>query len=365
MKKVLHISTYYPPCYGGIEQVAYDIVSGLIGKYEQRVICFNHEKNNSYGEYEGIQVTRVGYWKKISSQAISFTYFQELKKMMKEYNPEIIHVHLPNPLITVYLLMLNLKNRKLVLHWHSDIIKQKILRNFYRPFEKKILQKANEIIVATEYHLKYSDSLQPFSDKVKVFSYCLDFMKYGVTKVKNMRENRVFFLGRHVPYKGLEYLIKATDFFPADIEVIIGGQGPLTEKLKKISEEKKNIKFVGKITNEEVKEYLDTSKVFAFPSITKNEAFGVAMAEALYAGLPAVSFNINGSGVNWVNQNGETGIVVENMNYQEFGKAIDRLMCNPILWERMSQNAHKWVKEQMNKEKFIDNIISTYEEDYK
>ncbi len=40
---ILHISNYYPPNRGGIEQVAYDIVSGLKNKYRQMVVCFNHE----------------------------------------------------------------------------------------------------------------------------------------------------------------------------------------------------------------------------------------------------------------------------------------------------------------------------------
>lgn len=50
--------------------------------------------------------------------------------------------------------------------------------------------------------------------------------------------------------------------------------------------------------------------MFAFPSVTKNEAFGVALAEAMYCYTPAVTFTIEGSGVNWVNLNGITGIEV-------------------------------------------------------
>ena len=59
MKRILHISKYYLPYYGGIEQVAYDIVSGLNDEYEQMVICFNHEKGSNKGYYNDILVHRV------------------------------------------------------------------------------------------------------------------------------------------------------------------------------------------------------------------------------------------------------------------------------------------------------------------
>ena len=44
--------------------------------------------------------------------------------------------------------------------------------------------------------------------------------------------------------------------------------------------------------------------IFCFPSITRNEAFGIALAEAMYCGKPAVTFTIEGSGVNFVSLDG-------------------------------------------------------------
>ena len=48
-----------------------------------------------------------------------------------------------------------------------------------------------------------------------------------------------------------------------------------------------------------------------FPSITKNEAFGVVLAEAMYCYTPAITFTIEGSGVNWVNLHQVTGLEME------------------------------------------------------
>ena len=57
----------------------------------------------------------------------------------------------------------------------------------------------------------------------------------------------------------------------------------------------------------------------------KNEAFGLALAEAMYYGKPTVTFTILDSGVNYVCVNGENDIDVENRNIHEYAKAIEKL----------------------------------------
>ena len=68
--------------------------------------------------------------------------------------------------------------------------------------------------------------------------------------------------------------------------------------------------------------------IFCFPSITKNEAFGIALAEGMYFEKPAVTFTIPGSGVNYVNLNGVTGLEAENRNYEKYAEAIKLLADN-------------------------------------
>lgn len=88
---------------------------------------------------------------------------------------------------------------------------------------------------------------------------------------------------------------------------------------------------------------MGAADVFAFPSVTKNEAFGVVLAEAMYCRTVPVTFTIKGSGVNWVSINGETGLEVENGNSEAFGKAIDLLLLNDKLRIDLAENAHKRV----------------------
>jgi len=365
MKRILHISNYYLPNYGGIEQVAYDIVSGLKDEYEQIVVCFNHENGTIKEYYNDILVYRVGYLKKIASQAISLEYYSILKKIILDFKPDIIYIHLPNPLITFYLLLCNLKNKKLIIHWHSDIIGQKYLKLLYKPIQNIILNIANIIYVTSPDYKNESNDLKNYHQKIKILPNVVNENKFILNKKNINNINRIkqiygekilFFLGRHIPYKGIVYIIKAAPFINKKAKIIIAGDGPLTPKLKEMAKGLNNIIFLGKITNEEVKEYMHSAYLFLFPSITKNEAFGVAMAEALYCGVPTVGFKIKGSGVNWVNKDGISGYMVENKNVAQFIEKINILIENEELRNNFSHNAKKWVTQNFKKDLVINQL---------
>jgi len=88
-----------------------------------------------------------------------------------------------------------------------------------------------------------------------------------------------------------------------------------------------------------LKAYYLASDIFCFSSITKNEAFGLALAEAMYFGLPAVTFTIPGSGVNYVSFNNETGLEVANRDVAEYSNAIKTLATNEELRKKYGEAA--------------------------
>ena len=367
MKRILHVSNYYLPNHGGIEQVAYDIVSGLGNDdYEHKVICFNNGKDTVFDNFEDVEVYRIGYWKKISSQALSLKYFFIMRCILKEYDPDIIYFHMPNPLISLYLLLCNIKNRKIIIHWHSDIVDQKIIKFFYKPLQELILKKAKNIFVTSPDYKKGSEDLKKYLEKIDVIPNMIDKKKFILNEENKKNIERIrrkykdkkilFFLGRHIPYKGLEYLIDASKYIRDEAIILIGGVGPLTSSLKERAINNKNIEFLGRISDDEVKEYLNSSYLFLFPSITKNEAFGVALAEALYSGVPAVGFHIEGSGVNWVNKDGLTGSMAKNRDIKDLAKKINLLIDDEELREQMSHNAKLWISKGCDKEKIIEHL---------
>jgi rhamnosyl/mannosyltransferase len=74
--------------------------------------------------------------------------------------------------------------------------------------------------------------------------------------------------------------------------------------------------------------YYHAADVFAFPSYTKAEGFGLTLAEAMYCKCAPVTYTIEGSGVNWVSLNGETGLEVPNRDVKAYAEAIDKLLSD-------------------------------------
>ena len=143
MKKVLQITNYMYPHIGGIEQVTRDILNSIKDGYEQKIICFNHEKGNIVDSVDGVEVTRVNCQVKISSQSIALSFKKKLKRLMREYQPDIVIFHYPNPFVA-HSLMKHLKHKtfKFILYWHLDITKQKILGKLFNGQNKRLLKLA-------------------------------------------------------------------------------------------------------------------------------------------------------------------------------------------------------------------------------
>lgn len=367
MKKILHISKYYPPYRGGIEDVCFNIVNCLTKDFEQKVLCFNKDSSYKNEWCDNVEIIRLPIWKEIFRQPICFRYYYSLKKTLKEFNPDILHLHLPNPLVCFYLLVLSLRGKKIILHWHSDIVVNPKLYCFFKFIENKILRKADKILVTSPNYMEFSFPLKKYHNKCIVVPNAIEKSKFELNEndkkeienIKSKHKKIIFFLGRHVEYKGIQCLIEAEKHISSECSIFIGGVGPLTESLKN-EVFSYRIAFLGKIPEKDIKIWMHAADIFAFPSITKNEAFGVALAEAMYCRSVPVTFTIKGSGVNWVNMNGMTGIEVDNKDSKEYGLAIDTLLQDDELRNRYAENAYQRVEKLFTMKKFKKQIIELY-----
>lgn len=354
---------------GGVENICKYLVEGCV-RHETAVVCFNAQREDRVDEVNGHKVYRVGTWINIARQALSPSYFKVLKRAIDEFEPDVIHFHWANPFPAAVLLTMIPKDVKLVVHWHMDIIRQKRIYPFIRPVETALLKRADRILVTSPVYRDHSRPLQPFLQKVGVVPNAFDkealLPKAGDgARIQALREtfggkSIVFFIGRHIPYKGLPCLIEAEKRVKCDCVFVIAGSGPLTHELKAKCKSPR-MHFIGRISADELRTYLYAAQIFAFPSITKNEAFGVALAEAMFCGTPAVTFTIEGSGVNWVSLNNETCLEVSNGDVCAYAAAIDRLLSDEKLRLRLAKAG----KERAESMFTIPRMIEKCEENYK
>ena len=363
MKKILQIDNYMFPHIGGIEQTTRDVANSLKDEYEVKILCFNHEKGTITDSVDGVSVTRVNCQTKIGSQSIALSFGKVLKKTLKNYQPDIVIFHYPNP-FTASFLEKYLKNKKFkfMLYWHLDITKQKILGKLFTGQNKRLLKYADKVIATSDIYIKGSPWLSEYKEKCVVVPSCINTerLMYNESHISNAKKIKekyngktiCFAFGRHVPYKGISYLIQASKYLDDNYKILIGGKGPLTEELKKEAKSNINVEFLGKLSDDELKSYLLACDIFCFPSITKNEAFGLGLAEAMYYSKPCVTFNIPGSGVNYVSLNNVTGLEVENGNVEAYACAIKDVLNHP----EFGINARNRVEKLFTFEKFQSNI---------
>ena len=138
---------------------------------------------------------------------LSYDIIRKLRKICKDY--DIIHIHHPDPMVALALKMSGYKG-KVVLHWHSDILKQKMLLKFYRPLQNWLINRSDLIIGTSPKYLDESPHLKGTTKRKIAVPIGIEPIIPEVEKVAKIRKNYpnkkiIFSLGRLVGYKGYQY----------------------------------------------------------------------------------------------------------------------------------------------------------------
>ena len=370
MKTILHVSKYYFPELGGIETVAMYLAEGLT-EYRNIVVCFSNDKEYHEDDIRGVKVYRMPVNFSFMSQDVSFRYYSILKRLIVDYKPEFVHLHCPNPFVYPLVVRAINNETKLILHWHSDILSKGIMYTMIKPFEDMALKRANIIISTSPQYIPSSKPLAKYIEKVRVAQNGLieenlkkrdsDISRIERIKKKYGHKKIVFFVGRHIPYKGIDILIKADKYIKNDCVILIGGKGPLDDYLKSIPCSDR-VKFLGRLSDDDMRCHYHAADVFAFPSNTKAEAFGIALAEAMYCECAPVSCTIEGSGVNWVSIKNKTGIEVPINDEKAFAEAIDTLLSDDALRLKYTKEAKQRILNNFTTEKAVAVMANIYKD---
>ncbi len=346
--RVLHLGKLCPPNEGGIELFSNCLLEYLnhIG-IKAHLLCFG--ANDLHKVFKNFSCYECKSFLSLNSLPISYSYIKTFKQIEKSY--DLIHIHSPNPIAELLAIK---TNKKVIIHWHSDIIKQKIAIRFYRPCQQRALQTAKKIIVTSPQYLQSSNQLRNFKHKAVIIPLGLNSKRLKINgheeldkigiKIKNKRV--VLSVGRLVAYKGFEVLIESAKYLKDDIVVLIAGGGPLfkvlEQKIINLNLSHK-VYLLGRVDDPSI--FIERCDLFCLPSITRNEAFGLVLVEALYFAKPLVTTNVEGSGMNYVNQDGKTGLVVEPKNPKALAECINKILSDKKLYDIFSMNATERFKE--------------------
>lgn len=364
--KVLLVNKFYYPVTGGVEKHVQMLAEGIKDRFFICVLCCNKGRSTQIQEKNNLKVIRIGSIGTFRSMPLSLTF----PSWMRKIKADILHFHLPFPL-GVLSYLLTKPEGKIVVTWHSDIVRQKVGRFFYQPFLIKFLEKADVIIATSPNMIESSPYLKRFREKCKAIPLGINVKRFKPLedekeKVEKIRKKYmqgkgiILFVGRLIYYKGIEYLIKAMK--DVDGVCLIIGEGKLRKKLEKMVDDiglSSRVHFLGAVSDDELPLYYHACDVFCLPSVAKSEAFGIVQLEAMACGKPVVSTSLP-TGVPFVNQDGKTGIVVPPRDPGALARAINTLLDNPALRERYGSYAKERVKREFTREVMVEKILRVY-----
>ena len=362
--RILQIGKFYP-IRGGVEKVMYDLTVGISEMgIPCDMLCASEKKQTIQLNEKG-RVLCTPILMKAAATTISPQMVTSLRKMVKQY--DVIHVHHPDPMACLALYLSNFKG-KVVLHWHSDILKQRWLLKLYKPFQSWLVHRADVVVGTSPVYLAESPYLKRAQHKTKCVPIGIEPVTpnlKGAEEIRNryMGKKIVFSMGRLIGYKGYQYLVEAAQYLSDDYVVLIGGTGHLMSDLQNRIERgglQNKVKLLGFVRDEEVAAYYTACDLFCLPSIMKTEAFGIVQIEAMSCGKPVVTTKIPESGVSWVNTHGLSGLNVEPRDAKALAEAIVKVTENPNEYKKFSEGAKQHFEEMFTKPKMIQTCLDIY-----
>ncbi|MBF0332544.1 MAG: glycosyltransferase family 4 protein [Alphaproteobacteria bacterium] len=328
---------------GGTEQVINQLASGAARfGIETTVLSLTRERRATTAMVNGYRSDRIPLDFEIASTGFSWKTLWRFGELAAK--ADVIHYHFPWPFMDMAHFITRAGKPTLVTY-HSDIIRQRLLRALYSPLCSRFLSSVSHVVATSPNYLATSPVLRKLGAKVSVIPIGIERSTYPVPEpaaVRRWREQvgeRFFlFTGVFRYYKGLHVLLDAA--VGTDFPIVLIGVGPIEAELKAQAARLglSNIHFVGHVSDADKVALLSLCHGVVFPSHLRSEAFGISLLEGAMFGKPMISSEI-GTGTTFVNIGGETGLVVPPSDPAALREAMRRLWTNPLEAAEMGERA--------------------------
>jgi rhamnosyl/mannosyltransferase len=284
---------------------------------------------------------------------------------------DILHLHMPNPTMLVAAASLRLTVPMVITH-HSDVVRQRLLRWFYRPFESLVYSRASVIACSSAGYAQGSPLLQLHADKCELLPMGLDLNRFSdpsgrarqhAAELKRRYGDPIWLcVGRCVYYKGLHTAIAALAKVSGTLLIV--GSGPLEHHLREHARRlgvAKRIVWCGYATQDDLIGAYHAARALWFPSSHRSEAFGLVQVEAMASGCPVINTEIAGSGVSWVSRHEQTGLTVPVNDPNALALAAQRLLDEPQFHARLASEARQRALSEFDHQTMAQRSMEIYQ----
>ena len=286
------------------------------------------------------------------------------RRLIDEINPDIVHAHwlIPGGYVTAKAK----RNVPLMLSMHGTDVFLIRKRKFAQKIARKVFNKTSKChFVSTALQDIIKESCKRNSDS----SDLILPMVFGLEKFKSAggekSNNRILFVGRLLPVKGVDILLKALAMLDEDWTLDIVGDGPEMNTLEKLSQElhlNDRVTFHGAVQRDEITKFYSSADILVLPSQTtptgEQEGLGVVLLEAMMSKVAVIGTNCGG--IPEVIDNEKNGLLVEQGEVESLSSAISRLIGDSKLRAELIANAHNEVIANFSEDALTEQIRNWY-----
>ena len=307
------------------------------------------------------------------------------KKVITEFNPNIVHVHHPFVLSSQAIMYGKKLGIPKILTLHTQYEQYAY---YIAPIPERLTQEAIKRII---YNLAYkidcittpSESMKELirsygvKNRIEVIPNAIELNSFKdkdelrsleIKKRYNLKEDDkiILYVGRTAREKSIDKIIEALATIKrkgiSKVKLLIVGKGPAMEELRQLVKSlqiEEEVIFTGAVSNEEIKNYYKIAYLFAIASTS--ESFGIVIIEALASSIPVLA--VRAPGAMDILTDGVDGLLTENTenNVEQFANALEKLIREPELREKLSQGALK-TSEQYSINVISERMLNLYRE---
>lgn len=294
--KILQVCPRYSPYIGGVEEYVRNISERLAKKHE--VTVFTTDPAGKLPDEEiinGVCVRRFKSWAPNGAYYFSRELKNCLSKSSNSY--DVIHAHNYHAFPALYAAQTKGRN-KLIFNPHFHGRGHSLFRNFlHKPYKllgKQIFRRADKIICVSEYEKSLVvKNFKTSKDKIVIIPNGINLDEFkGLKKESEKKCKTILCVSRLEKYKGIQYLIQVLPLLEDNVILEIVGEGPYKKDLVKLAKKlnvEDRVKFFSNLPRNVLLQKYANADVFAL--LSKHEAFGISVGEALCAGTPCIVSN--------------------------------------------------------------------------
>jgi glycosyltransferase involved in cell wall biosynthesis len=358
--KLVHVTPYYPPHLGGMENVAEAVCSRLAKRgWNVSVLTSNIGPSISrdIGPEQGIKIVRLSAFE-IANLPMMWNLLPSLSGSITKKT--IVHVHVAQAFIPeVAALVAKIKHATFIAHFHLDVDPSGKFGFLFELYKRTLfpimLRSADRVIVfgVSQADLvvnKYGVE----RNKVVVIPNGIDSRSISKIQHSIHKNPHILYVGRLTLQKNVSLLLEALKGHSENYNTTIVGDGdqlkPLTELKTKY--DLKNITFVGRKSFDECLDYYKKSDVLILPSI--KEGMPLVILEAMASGLPVIGSDI--PGISDLIDDKRNGLIFKENSPEDLHQALISLLSSPLNYSKISLASYEF-----SKQFYWDNIVNQFE----